>query len=466
MKNNDCISQEFTTVFQKEKFIFENVDFWPIVRLTACYFIHISQTKSVGQFGFIKSKSATIYQGRYGLRTSLKVLQYWMRAPKKANGRVAIMTNNTHKTSKQTDKFVNQFTDPFVELFNHESIPFDLFDYDDMHAFGESFAVHTNYYYTIVSRRYNRNKLLQAQLKAVSKYLMDIFGSDFDLYTVLVRSIVYNQIYYRSFKKLFSKNSYSKALYYCYYSDLNLALNRAAKECHVETIEYQHSQISSNHFAYSGWNGYSDSTFFPSRFWAWRDVDVTQLEREFKDANCFNSFKGGNVFIGQVKDLYPRNEESTNKIIVTLQGIGIPCFLEEYLETDSSEVWYLRFHPRYPQDRLKIEALKLRFPEKINIEEANSLSLYELFSQADYHMTCFSGSAIEAQCFGVQNIIFGEKGKVTYAKQIEEGSFFQVETYNELKEILMNKKKGITSSEHAFVDEDVISKTINSVFTK
>ena len=75
------------------------------------------------------------------------------------------------------------------------------------------------------------------------------------------------------------------------------------------------------------------------------------------------------------------------------------------------------------------------------MEKANSLNLHELFNRVDYHLTCFSGSAIEATHFNLTNIIYGDKGYLTFKNEITNGEFLFIKNLKEFEYILCNRIK-------------------------
>ncbi len=97
--------------------------------------------------------------------------------------------------------------------------------------------------------------------------------------------------------------------------------------------------------------------------------------------------------------------------------------MEEFIEKDMEHIWYFRLHPRYPEDKQKLISLKTKFPDKVEIDEANNLSLYELFYKVKINITDFSGTALEAAEFGIKNIIIGEKGAKIYSEKIMNGDY-------------------------------------------
>jgi hypothetical protein len=205
-----------------------------------------------------------------------------------------------------------------------------------------------------------------------------------------------------------------------------MALNRAANHLKIKSIEYQHSQQSDEHFAYAPWKNIElYSEFFPNTFWLWKKSDADRILRNFSSSKYIpNVIVGGNLSVIQQKEEFNYKASEAHKgILVSLQGIWIPGFLEEIIARDTEHFWYFRLHPRYPEDKQKLIDFRNKFPGKIEMDLANSLSLYELFTKVSISVTDFSGVALEAQEFGVKNIIIGKRGSEVYKQEIGEGSF-------------------------------------------
>lgn len=240
---------------------------------------------------------------------------------------------------------------------------------------------------------------------------------------------------------------------YVYYDNAVTALIRAANKLSIRTVEYQHSVQSDKHFAYAKWQNagyYKD--FFPNTFWGWSKNDSDRILRNFSD----NSFKpevitGGNISVLQQKELYEiADKQHVKGILVSLQGTWIPKFLEHVIEQDNDYKWYFRLHPRYPEDKTKLNAFKERFPEKIETEAANRLTLYELFNKVNFSVTDFSGVALEAAQFGIQNIIVGQAGSEVYTHEIIDGTFKLALNENDFKKSISDTQTtGIGSTQQS-----------------
>jgi hypothetical protein len=147
-----------------------------------------------------------------------------------------------------------------------------------------------------------------------------------------------------------------------------------------------------------------------------------------------------------------------------LQGIGLPDFIKNFINSNNHVFWYFRFHPRYPEDIKDIKELVDQNIDKTDIILANELSLHTLLSQVDYHLTCFSGSAIEAEVFGVQNIIYGKDGLLAYSEYIEDGSFFYVKSESNLQRIFSSNEKNNNQKAALLFSHERIKQVIKTVF--
>ena len=263
------------------------------------------------------------------------------------------------------------------------------------------------------------------------------------LANVVYRAQMEQEIKFNTFKQFFKIVSPKLIWTYCYYDNSVMALIRAANELSIPIIEYQHSVQSDEHNAYSKWSGSNlYKSFFPKYFWVWEDADKERIIRNFSDTNYTpNVIVGGNLSSIQQKKKFKYNVASEKGILVSLQGNWIPKFVEEAIEKDDKHTWYFRLHPRYPTDIEKLNEFKSKFPNKIEVEKANQLSIYKIFSLVKINITDFSGVALESFEFGVKNIIIGDIGKQTFSDFIQKNKFLYVQEANVLLHIINNTSR-------------------------
>lgn len=250
-----------------------------------------------------------------------------------------------------------------------------------------------------------------------------------------------HNIKFNTFSELLKTISPKLIWSYCYYDNNMMALNRAANKLNIKTIEYQHSQQSDEHFAYAKWQRIDDyREFFPKSFWLWSQSDGDRLKKNFSGKKYIPQvIVGGNLAIIQKKEQFKNKSAKAHKgILVSLQGAWIPDFVESAIAQDTEHVWYFRLHPRYSEDKTKLMGFKNKFPDKVELDEANSLSLYEVFSKVKINITDFSGTALEAAEFGIKNIIIGEKGAKIYSEKITIDDYTYADSATKLMDTINN----------------------------
>lgn len=287
-----------------------------------------------------------------------------------------------------------------------------------------------------------------------------------DISEAISQTVVQNAVAYEVWNKLCDVIRPRLIWSYCFYDNETSALTRVANERKIYTIDYQHSQQSTQHFAYVQWVGIDRfREFFPSAFWAWRLSDKKRIEQDLQGAHYVpNVISGGNIWLSE--QITQLAEHSPGRsVLVTLQGIWIPDYLEDFIKNDREYKWYFRLHPRYPQDQPKLMELHGKFPDRIDYLEANSLSLYSIFSKVSLHITQYSGTALEADAFGIKNIILGEDGYRTYNSYIDEGSFSYANSKESLLEAIA-QKNAQKSNDPVLVDKANIDRNLRKLLNE
>ena len=338
-----------------------------------------------------------------------------------------------HKHSK--DDF-NVYIHPFADE-DKESIIF-YYDYKKNDILLQKFFGYLEQYYSLVNKeekntRYNTKLVidfLKDQYNIRSNYL------DRYLNNGLTSSKNRYQVFHTFFKTLRPK----QVFIYCYYDSYANNALLAANVLNIKTIEYQHSSISDSHFAYAKWNNPSTlSEHFPKTFFLWDVESKEVVSKNFSDDNTspIITITGNKYLLGQIKTKENLKLKSDPRnILICLQGIWIPEFLESFILEDKFYKWYIRLHPRYPQDKVKLDNLLMQKTSGVFYEEANNIDLYKLFEKVSIVMTSFSGVALEAESFNKKVIIFGKDGFNTYRNKIEEKTYNFVENSASLHSIL------------------------------
>jgi hypothetical protein len=456
----------FDDFFKNETFVFENANWWPLIRIQIAYRLHLQLTKKKDSLKTeIVKKHISVPKLTLSEKLSITLFKNTLR---QSGNTLAVFTETAHATTKDIQgNFINQYTQPFLSYFNDCKIEYDVFDLSAKDNDITNYVALKKHQFVKVAKKFNEAILFQEKLLKIELFFFQKNRFDFSLYNLLSTTIVNNQAIYLTYTQVFKSNNLKNILYYCYYNNAVMAINRAAKDLGIKTVEYQHSLITNQHFAYSGWDERikNSESFFPSQVWVWDNIYKMTLENNFKWLKNHQVIEGGNVYLSLIdKTQKPINDNSLIKVLVTLQGIGLPDFIKKFIANNKHIFWYFRFHPRYPQDIKEISELVTLNTDNTDVVLANELSLHQLFSQVNYHVTCFSGSALEAEAFNVQNIIYGADGLLAYEEYIEEKRFLYITSEDDLKNLFLNPMLNKGDESHVALQKQNITQKINSIF--
>ncbi|WP_264553453.1 hypothetical protein [Flavobacterium sp. N2038] len=432
----------FIKKFENQEFSFCGVNWWPLIKIQVAYQIHLKNSNI-----FALHHSDKYYheiQIQRTLKDKLRFYLQFLKTTKPAKNLIVTDYSHKYNTSNGTNTGSNPYTDPFIHYFEKLKIDFTIFDYKK-ERFLLNFDLKSlkKIYLEQIKYSFRNDAIIQSQLKQFCSFLELHYGNDFKLYNHLIQSIIDNQVEYLIYSFVLKKGNVKNILLYCYYNNTMMSIIRAANHLDIQTIEYQHSQVTSNHFAYSSWSIKNNNSkgFFPAKMWVWRQSDAEYLAKHFQCVKKIGYVIGGNLSLKSAKTIKIEKSDLNIKVLVTLQGIGLPDYVINCLSKYPNLILYLRLHPRYSQDKEMCEVLKAKYNDQIEIDLSNSLTLHELLSFADYHLTNFSGSAIEAEHFDVTNIIYGDKGYISYENEITTGKYLFINNQNDLDNIFAQKLK-------------------------
>ena len=280
----------------------------------------------------------------------------------------------------------------------------------------------------------NTNKLLnnygqQLNTVLVAELQQPIKG----LEHFIAEQLVEYKVHYCAYKYWLKKIQPKTVLAYCYYDNRINAMFGAANSLGITTIESQHSVISNSHFAYAKWEQVNQLIqHFPTHFYVWSVADKQLIIANFTSKNYkpIIEVKGIKHLSLQKHTVVPNTSQN---ILICLQGIWMPEWLENFIRQDEQYQWYIRLHPRYPNDKEQLGALEKLQKVNIHTKAANTQSLESLLEQSKALITCFSGAALEAAASGVKVLIYGEDGKTTYQEYISNGQFSYIENKTDFK---------------------------------
>jgi hypothetical protein len=180
--------------------------------------------------------------------------------------------------------------------------------------------------------------------------------------------------------------------------------------------------------------------FFPKSFFVWNDIYKNVISRNFTGKSYIPEIiVSGNYYLKQEKNNIIKKNKG-NDILVCLQGYWIPEFVENVIINSNNIKWYFRLHPRYYADKEKLLSFAASNPDKVEIDKANKLPLYELFGDVSKLLTMFSSSAYEAKEFGLRVIIVGSYGYNSFKDYIVNGDFAYAEDEGQLLKLINYEK--------------------------
>jgi hypothetical protein len=469
----DHINDLYDTSREKNLLIGSS-DYWPVVRIHLSYLCHLKFVGKEISYPGLATFSKFSFPKLLSLVRRRINLELLIRKYKFDSKNIILLIGFNDHYSKSG---INPYIHPVINLLNENKIEnktlilrnIDNEEYET--SLSELFNSLFSYYDDLFYLGKNNSSL--AVSHEIAKEIKEHFlFEDFDKGSIEgVCNKIANEcnksiIYRKTFLKFLQIIKPSIIWTSVYYDNRILSLNLVANKLKIPIIEYQHSMQGNDHFAYSKWENIDMiRNYFPSIYWVWRNSDAEMIKKNFcGDIYQPKILEGGNIYLAQEKskvDPPEKDNEKANGILVTLQGLWVPSFVEEAVEKCLGFTWYFRLHPRYPVDRSKLEELKWKFPDRVEIEQANNLSLYQIFNKVRFNLTSFSGTAIEAHAFGIINVIFSAEGESAYSDMISNKAFLYASNFSELQNILNSNSLEVNLNYNRMeTDMEIIKRSI------
>lgn len=259
------------------------------------------------------------------------------------------------------------------------------------------------------------------------------------------------------FRMILEKAQPKAAFLVCYYHDRAMAFLKACHDLGIPSIEVQHSIIEPQCMHYSNWTSVPTGGYelMPDAFWTWGET-AAEVLRAWDGDSPENPgiFTGGNLWLGKNLHASPAPElvesVSANQrtILFTLAGAPfepvadlVPATLLEALDIAPLDwKWIVRLHYKM-DDRIRglIEDIFAPWRDRVDVQPASQWKLYDLFKVSDYHVCILSTTQLEAEAFGLPNIVIGSMGAEHHRSEIDSGIYLFAGDGRELYSLVANR---------------------------
>lgn len=259
------------------------------------------------------------------------------------------------------------------------------------------------------------------------------------------------------FRMILEKAQPRTAFLVCYYHDRAMAFLKACHDLGIPCIEVQHSIIEPQCMHYSNWTCVPSGGYelMPDAFWTWGETAAATLRAWFGDSPEHpRVFVGGNLWLAKNQHI-PRPAElaasvaaNQRTILFTLAGVPfepvadlVPAALLEAMDLAPPDwKWIVRLHYKM-DDRIRgqLEELFAPWRDRVEIQPASQWPLYDLFKVSDYHVCILSTTQLEAEAFGVPNIVIGSMGGEHHRREIADGIYLFARDGRELCSFVANR---------------------------
>lgn len=241
------------------------------------------------------------------------------------------------------------------------------------------------------------------------------------------------------FNKVLQKIQPAQVAVLCYYSEDLFALIASANKLGIETIDMQHGPQTDIHLSYGSWSCVPTEGYdvLPRTFWCWDTYSKEVLDKWISKNKIYSSIIVGNPWVDYWKSK-SNSYQHKNFILYSLQPNPITLeqtFTPQIIESIKSCTykWFIRLHPRQLNQLSEIKQLLLEkhVLNLVNIEDATNDPLPELLANAKVHITHFSGSALEADFFGLKTVLINEIGLTSFPHLLEKKAAYFIDYQDE-----------------------------------
>ena len=415
------------------KFVYKNVNFWPLIRLI------FETNETLNQEKYIKTKKSS-YKN---IVNSIKIFKnnlfnFFLEKRKinllsKKKYQSIFFSNNDFYYDNLKNKKFNAFIDPYYEILknNQKTLKVEIaasnnkkFDkklYEPYYLKVYSLYFFKYILYRILQKFRSEEKceILEFIVNYVNLNLKNIiFIKDF-LIIRLINDIIFHSKRYEYFlKKIKPKVVFITS----YYNKENFSIIIACKKLNIKVVDIQHGGFEPSHFMYTNWHKIPKKGYdlLPNFFWVWGKNQM--IEKNFLRNNSPHSYiLGGKPWTGynklNIKDLIKtlsKNEKIFIKklkkfervILITLTS-DLPKNIIQMIKKTKNRKWFwlIRKHPRHMNNIDYKNSFKKLFP---NFEYLYStkLSIYLLIFHSTHIITQTSSTILDARVFKKKSLSF------------------------------------------------------------
>ncbi len=438
--------------------IINGIQIWPLLRFKIFIKLYIRKNTFNKRKTFVNKLSYIINRIRLLLLYFKDISHNW----KLGKANVIFLTNYLIRVELM-GSYYNKLIDPILERLSATNISFGVLERNSEHnnripRYSQSkyidlahlFISLKKKYYVIFKRQKYRAYLIK-NLKGLNYSLKQKYNI---LLLDIVQEIIYLDMLSCYYKKILLKSKPVATVVICYYNIYGLAFIKACKDLKIKTFDLQHGNQGEYHFAYGKWRNVPRTGYqlLPDYFLVWGDEESENIDKIYNQTeNKHKSLIIGNLWLNKwlyyedrITNYYFKKVEKLKinvigrrKHILYIVSDKIPpdMVFQIMKEEESNLWWWIRVHPGrlYLQKQIKVILNEMNL-NNYYLYEANELPLYALLKHVDLHITRYSTTVKEARVFEVPSIILdSDIGSKLYSKEIDEGSAFLADNYNELK---------------------------------
>lgn len=451
----------------------EKIHVWPLIRIRLAAEIDDSSVfppaelfQDAGNSLLTQIKNFK-YKIDYSLRKSIdqkKSLIAYKEDERKLLGEArVIFFSLPHYRISLEGKWFHKYIDPLIDYFNRKGLNSLFFELNDKSTFRDPIYykdkhINADYIFDLLRKKIKITQGSNIKLPQYGDFIKFITKKiNRNISAVGFTNIIEESIYINKvanyFETIIKTNKTKICITSCYYHPIGMALNLAAYNCSVPSVDIQHGSQGQYHVAYGSWNKLPKKGFelLPKIFWCWNQTDAKSINKwAQRIGKAHEAIEGGNPLYSIWKDLenrlhltYDKNstfikkKENEIRILFSLQPM--PNFLPEWFmdvveKSPDNWKWYFRIHPNQLKDKNKIihKLIDGLVTKKIEVETATKLPLPLLLQHIDVHVTEFSTVVLEAEVLGIQSILIHRNGLDLYNEQIKKHTAIFVKTKKEL----------------------------------